>query len=198
VKTLKADLQLIEPAHTVTAKLAAHVKANAKSAPGTAPEKEKDFKKRKLTDPIPWKTKAKTFGGKSASGSEKHNVTCQYCAQWSKSSIHTHSTKDCCKWHPDSTSKYSRKAKNANRYARDSSDMKVCFAQIRKENKKLLKKLSSKKKSKKSNRKQYYSSSYSSDDSDSDKADGSCEIMKKYEIDTNLSAKLNVNRIQGK
>ena len=39
VKTLKADLQLIEPAYSVTAKLAAQVKLNARSVPGTAPEK---------------------------------------------------------------------------------------------------------------------------------------------------------------
>ena len=37
VKTLKADLQLIEPAYSVTAKLAAQVKLNAKTTPGTAP-----------------------------------------------------------------------------------------------------------------------------------------------------------------
>ena len=71
--------------------------------------------------------------------------------------------------------------------------MKVCFAQMQKENKKLLKKLSSKKKSKKSNKKQYYASSNSSDDSDSDQDDGSCKSIGKYETDTKLSAKLNVN-----
>ena len=49
--------------------------------------------------------------------------------------MHTHATKDCRKWHPDGTSKYSRKSKNANRHARDSSDMKACFAHMRKENK---------------------------------------------------------------
>jgi len=56
---------------------------------------------------------------------------------------------------------------NKRRYARDSADMKACFAQMRKENGKFMKKLSSKKKSKKSKRKQYYSSSNSSNDSDS-------------------------------
>jgi len=126
VKTLKVDSQLIEPVHTVAAKLAAQVKANAESTPGTAPEKGKDFKKCKLTDPIPRKNKAKTHGGKPESGSEKHDVTCQYCAQWSKYCMHTHLTKYYHKWHPDGTSTYSRKAKNANRHARESSDMKAC------------------------------------------------------------------------
>ena len=53
--------------------------------------------------------------------------------------MHTHATKDCRKWHPGGMSKYSRKSKNANRHARDSSDMLACFAQMRKENKKMLK-----------------------------------------------------------
>ena len=72
--------------------------------------------------------------------------------------------------------------------------MQVCFAQMRKENKKMLKKLSSKKKSRKQKKKKvYYSSSDSSDDSDSEQDDGSCESIGDYVIDTNLSAKLNVN-----
>ena len=170
VKTLKADLQLIEPAYSVTAKLAAQVKLNAKSAPGTAPEKGKDYKKRKLTDPIPRKTKVqKTHGREDTARPDKNQKICQYCSQWSKSSMHTHATKDCRKWHPDGTSKYSRKSKSANRHALDSSDMQACFAQMRKENKKMLKKLSSKKKSRKQKKKKvYYSSSDSSDDSDSE------------------------------
>jgi len=61
--------------------------------------------------------------------------------------MHIHATKDYRKWHPDGMSKYSRKTKNANRHARDSSDMQACFIQMRKENKKMLKKLTSKKKS---------------------------------------------------
>jgi hypothetical protein len=146
VKTLKADLQLIEPVYSVTAKLAAQVKLNAKTAPGTAPEKGTDYKKRKLTDPIPRKTKAKTHGGKDTARPDKNQKICQYCSQWSKSSMHTNTTRDCRKWHPGSTSKYSRKSKNANRHARDSSDIQACFAQMRKENKKMLKKLSSKQK----------------------------------------------------
>ena len=48
VKTLKADLQLIEPAYSVTAKLAAQVKLNAKTASGTAPEKGKDLGRPRL------------------------------------------------------------------------------------------------------------------------------------------------------
>ena len=87
-------MQLIEPAYCVTAKLAVQVKLNAKTTPGTAPEKGKDCKKRKLTDPIPRKTKAKTHGGNDNVGSDKQQLTCQYCAQWSISSMHTHDTKD--------------------------------------------------------------------------------------------------------
>jgi len=144
------------------------VKLNAKGAPGTAPEKGKDYKKCKLTDPIPRKTKVqKTHGGEDTARPDKNQKICQYCSQWSKSSMHTHATKDCRKWHPDGTSKYSRKSKSANRHALDSSDMQACFAQMRKDNKKLLRKLSSKKKSRKKKRKAYYSSSDSSDDSDS-------------------------------
>jgi len=170
VKTLKADLQLIEPAYFVTAKLAAQVKLNAKSTPGNAaPEKGKDYKKRKLTDPIPRKTKAKTYGGEDTARPDKNQKMCQYCAQWSKSSMHTHATKDCRKWHPDGTSKYSKKSKQANRHAKDSSDMQACFSQMRKENKKMFKKLASKKKSRKHKKKKaYYSSSDSSDSSDSE------------------------------
>ena len=163
-------MQLIEPAYSVTAKLAAQIKANAKTTPGTAPEKGKDYKKHKLTDPIPRKTKIKTHGGSDNAGSDKQQLTCQYCAQWSKSSMHTHAIKDCRKWHPDGMSKYSRKSKSANRHAKDSSDMQACFVHMRKENKKMLKKLTSKKKSKKQKKKKkvYSSSSDSSNDSDSD------------------------------
>ena len=167
---VKADLQLIEPAYSVTAKLAAQVKLNAKSTPGNAaPEKGKDYKKRKLTDPIPRKTNAKTYGGEDTARPDKNQKMCQYCAQWSKSSMHTHATKDCRKWHPDGTSKYSKKSKQANRHAKDSSDMQASFSQMRKENKKMIKKLVSKKKSRKQKKKKvYYSSSDSSDDRDSE------------------------------
>ena len=148
MKTLKADLQLIEPAYSMTAKLAAQAKLNAKTTLSAAPEKGKYYKKRKLTNPIPRKTKARTHDGEDKARPEKQQMTCQYYAQWSKSPMHTHATKDCRKWHPAGTSKYSRKSKNANSHAKDSSDTQACFAQMRKENKKMLKKLASKKKSK--------------------------------------------------
>ena len=48
MKTLKADLQLIEPAYFVTAKLAVQVKLNAKTTPGAALEKGKDYKNASL------------------------------------------------------------------------------------------------------------------------------------------------------
>jgi len=70
-------LQLIEPVYSVTAKLATQVKANAKITPGTAPEKRKDYKKCKLTDPIPWMTKAKAHGGNDKAGPDNQQLTCQ-------------------------------------------------------------------------------------------------------------------------
>ena len=137
----------------MTAKLAAQVKLNAKSAPGTVPEKGNDYKKRKLTDPIPRKTKVhKTHGWECTARPDNNQKICQYCVQWSRSSMYTHATKDCREWHPGGTSTYSRKSKNANRHALDSSDMQACFAQMRKENENMLKKLSSKKRSLESRR----------------------------------------------
>ena len=75
VKTLKADLQLIKTAYSITAKLAQQVKQNAKGTLLIAPEKGNDSKKRKLTDRFPWKTKLKASGGKPEYGSDKQQIT---------------------------------------------------------------------------------------------------------------------------
>ena len=73
------------------------MKQNAKVTPILVPEKGKNSKKQKLTDIIPQKTKLKASGGKPEYGSDKQQITCQYCAKWSKSSMHTHTMENCRK-----------------------------------------------------------------------------------------------------
>ena len=143
------------------AKVVAHVKSTTKGTPINMPEKGNDSKKRKLTDPIPWKTKPEDSGRDAQSWPDKKQKLCQYCeqSQWSKSSMNTHDTEDCRKWNPDGKSKYSRKNKHANQHIRESSDIKACFAHMYKDNKKLQRKLSSENYFNKSKRKKYYSSS---------------------------------------
>ena len=143
------------------------MKQNAKVTPILVPEKGKNSKKQKLTDIIPQKTKLKASDSNPEYGSDKQQITCQYFSKWSKSSMHNHTTENCRNWNSDSTSKYSRTSKNANKHSKESVEM-MAFTQMQKENKKFMKKLSSKKQSKISNRKQCYSSSDSSNGSDFD------------------------------
>jgi hypothetical protein len=84
--------------------------------------------------------------------------------------MHTHDTSKCRKWTDDGRSKYGPN-KGSFAHSLHEDNFASCFAQMRKDYKKLSKEIRSSKKKKrkgKKKRKYYYSSSDSSDSSDSE------------------------------
>jgi len=79
-------------------------------------------------DCIQKKSKGKFSKGQPG-GSKKIKVEklCQNCGKWNPNSMHTHNTVDCRKW-----SAVHGTYKSNNDHAMD-GDMKVCFAQMRKD-----------------------------------------------------------------
>ena len=173
VKTLKTDLEVMEPHYRVTANLVAQVKSSQKGH--SKPPKDKEST-RKLDQPIPRKTDAKASGEAAKSSSSKSSSNkrtkknCEKCAKWSPDLKHTHDTSKCRKWTDDGRSKYGPNKGNF-AHSLHEDNFASCFAQMRKDYKKLSKEIRSSKKKKrkgKKKRKYYYSSSDSSDSSDSE------------------------------
>ena len=154
VEKLKNDLELIEPEYRQTQKII----EMARNSGGGSKDKAKDKgTKRSLDDPIPRKPKAQAA---------RQKKLCQHCAKWSPDIKNTHNTAQCRKWNSDGTKWQKPKhARKTNAHSQVSEDMMECFAQMRKDNAKLLKSLKrSRKKGKRSRRR--YSDSESDSDSD--------------------------------
>ena len=171
VKTLKEDLELMEPHYRVTANLVAQVKSSQKGQSKNPTDKEPNC--RTLDQPIPRKTDAKASveAAKSFSSNKPKKVkNCEKCAKWSPELKHTHDTSKCRKWTDDGRSRFGPDRGNF-AHSLQQDTFAQCFAQMRKDYKKLSKEVrSSKQKQKRKGKKKrkYYSSSDSSDNSDSE------------------------------
>jgi hypothetical protein len=149
VKTLKEDLELIKPNYQVTATLVAQVKGSQKGQPKSG--RDKQSKRGALDQPIPRKTDAKASGNKKeaakSASSKKQKKNCEKCAKWSLKLKHTHGTSKCCKWTDDGNSRYGPD-KGTFAHSLHEDNFAQCFAQMRKDYKKLSKEIWSSKKKK--------------------------------------------------
>jgi len=161
VADLSEDLVLLEPMFGQTQKIVAQIRSQGgTNNPG---EKGKNQNgKRTLDQPIPKKT-AKGVAPKNGRDDKKRkgNKFCSKCAKYAPHAQNSHNTNECRRFDENGKDLFAMKKRerNVNAVAPEMPDIAKCFAQMQKDNSKLLKLL----KKKKAKRSRIVDSSDSSD-----------------------------------
>lgn len=148
VETLREDLSLLEPEFGRTMKLTQLVRgkkadqkdsdAGTEAGGAKSPAKKQSGKRSSEGKPTPHKKSQQT---------KPQRRVCQRCAQWSKQWMHTHATEDCRKWtkHGEPKDRDARSISAHHKADKGEDSLRECFAQMRKDQKKLFKLVASKK-----------------------------------------------------
>jgi hypothetical protein len=162
LRVMTEDLALHKPEFKRTQGVVEKLSGGPQTTYQKSSTEEKGGSKRKAK-PNPQNSDKKN-SDKSKKHKQGNKKLCKLCKQWSPNWKHTHKTGNCHHW--DKTGNHLEYAKQANAISQDKEkEILNCFAQMQKDNRKLLKKLS--KTTHKSSKKKKRKSNGSSSDSDS-------------------------------